>query len=670
VEELQSILLDEGEALEAVYQYQVYQALARIAFEGGLFGETLEYLSYLLRISESDAWGLQLQAAARFEECLQRQEILSEQALLELQQAYERAIQANRGDIRVIRDYLRYLEAIAGLKACLVELKKLRHDYPQNGNLWFWTGDLLLRSGNKEEAARAMIKALGKLDGIRDRDELFEAAELILEAQGLEKAEATLLGKSFPEGGSPVVERQRALGLALASFKGQDPERARELLLFALSANPEDALVMLRLGDISPGEEDRELCYRRALELAPDWATARANLASYLIGQGREKEAFEFTAGHAHMNLEMMSVHGRVLLGLGHFEEAAPLVEQAIHLSEIDNPLLYQDLWLAWLSSGNDKAALKTARKGLKLFGGEWYVRVSESLRLAGKLDEAEAVLERGMHKGLNQVDLLRAEYEIAWMRKDDEAARHILEELLLAVGEQASDGKLGWAQGRYLHLLVNHGELDQAMRFLEHNNLSIEGWGEAARAIAFSDACELTLELAERALANDPEQYQGLFARAEALSRLGREEEALSAIEALRRAYPEDHYAYEKFALRLAAEGELVKAFEFAERSMELGVFCPYAWATRGLVHYLSGRPVEALADLQTGWNRADPQRREKQVYYWWLLAELQGEYDLAEQRKSQAIEEARTALEGGILGMIETELVRQLAAKDFPYR
>jgi len=667
-EELQTIL-DDGETLETVYQYQVYQALARIAFEGGLFAETLEYLSHLLRISENDAWGLQLHAAARFEESLQRNEILSEQALLELQQAYEKAIQANRGDIRVIRDYLRYLESFAGVKACLAVMKEMRHEYPDNGNLWFWTGDLLLRSGNKEAAARAMIKALDRQDGVKNRDELFEATRLILETQGLEKADAILLGKDVPEGGSPVVERQRALGLALASSSEQAPERARELLLFALSANPDDALVMLRLGDISPGEEDRELCYRRALELAPDWAFARANLANYLIGQGREKEAWEFTTGHAQENLEMMSVHGRVLLGLGHFEEAASLLDQSIHLSEINNPRLYQDLWLALLRGGNRKAALKTARKGLKLFGGEWYVRVAESFWLAGQLNDAEAVIERGRRMGLNQVDLLRTEYEIAWMRKDNETARQILEELLLIEAESASDGKLGWAQGRYLHLLVSHGELDQAQRFLEEKNLSAEGWGEAAWAITFSNACELTLELAERALALDHEQYRGLFAKTEALSRLGREEEAWKAIEVLRRAYPEDHYAYEKIALQLAVEGELEKAFEFADRSLELGMFCPYAWATHGLVYFLTGRPGEALADLQTGWNRADPQRRESLVHYWWLLAELQGDAALAEQRKSQAVEEARTALAVRILGAIEVELANQLTTKDFPY-
>jgi tetratricopeptide (TPR) repeat protein len=659
-DELQS-LLDEAETLEPVYQYQVYQATARLAFESGLYTETLEYLGYLLGLFEGDPWGLQLQAAARFEKNLRRKEALSEQALVELRGAYEIAIQANRGDLRVIRDYLHYLEASTGLKACLVEMKRLRHEYPENGNLWFWTGDLYRRSGNREAAARAMIKALGTPDGVRDRDELFEATRLILETQGLEKAEAVLFGKGIPDGGSPVVERQRALGLVLASSGENDTVRARELLLFSLSANPDDALVILRLGDISPGEEDRELCYRRALELSPNWSFARANLANFLIRQGREKEAWEFTAGHAHENLEMMSVHGRVLLGLGHFEEAASILEQAIQDHVGDNPLLYQDFWLALLRGGNYQAALKTARKGLKLFGAEWYVRVAESLRLAGNLDEAETVLERGMRKGLNQMDLLRAEYEIAWMRKDDENARQILEELIAAAAEPFDDGKLGWARGEYLHLLVRRGELDGARHFLERENLNAEGWGEAAWAIAHSENSELTLELAERALAFDPEQYQGLFARAEALSRLGREEEAWKALELLRTIYPEDHYAYEKISLWFAAEGKLEKAFEFADRSVELGVFCPFAWATRGLIHFLNRRPVEALADLQTGWNRADPQRRERLFFYWWLLAELQGEDELAMQRKSQAIVDGRTILEVGILSMIEAELADQ---------
>jgi len=254
-------------------------------------------------------------------------------------------------------------------------------------------------------------------------------------------------------------------------------------------------------------------------------------------------------------------------------------------------------------------------------------------------------------------------------MRKDDQTARHILEEFIAAVAEPSDDGKLGWAQGEYLHLLVKRGELDEARHFLEKRNLNAEGWGEAARAIALSETSELTLELAERTLAIDPEQYQGLFARAEALSRLGREEEAWKALELLRTVYPEDHYAYEKIAIWLAAEGKLEKAFEFADRSVELGVFCPYAWATRGLIHFLNRRAVEALGDLQTGWNRADPQRRERLVFYWWLLAELQGEDELAFQRKSQAIAEARTVLEGGILRVIEVELANQLTPQDFSY-
>jgi len=329
-------------------------------------------------------------------------------------------------------------------------------------------------------------------------------------------------------------------------------------------------------------------------------------------------------------------------------------------MGEEDDPVLYENLWLAQLRSGLHKAALKTARQGLKLFGDEpkWYVRVAASLREMGRFDEARTALEKGNRKGLNEEDVLKAEYEMAWMQKDYDMALQVIEDLINTTGEKAGDGRLGWAEARYLHLLVAMGRFEEASQFLLQENLDASGWGEAAWAILLTDENELLLELAERALSLDPDQYSGLFTRVEALSRLDREEDALAAIQRLLEVYPEEHNVYEKLALRLAAVGELERAFEYAEQCVELGVFCPYAWATRGLVHFLSGRLEEAREDLQSGWMRADHQRREKLTYFWWLLAVLQGEADLAERRKIQAYREARTELERGILGLIEAVL------------
>ena len=691
--ELQAVL--ESPTLYLVTAYQVYQALARISFGARLFDAAIENIRHLLNLAPDDPWGLQFLAAAGCENWLQQQESLlaykilaykilgykslamgtseynlDESTLEALQLAYEQAIRANQGEAGVVRDYLSYLESLAGLPACLLAVERLREAYPENGNLCYWQGRLLGKAGNKEASTQYMLEALGRRDGVMNRDELYEAVAIILKTAGLEEAEKAILEKPIVEGGAPAVERQRALGLALALSPGEYSERARELLLLALSVDAEDATVMLRLGDVSQADEDRELCYRRALMLGPGWATARANLANFLIDHGQEMEAWEFTSGHSQESLELMAAHGRALFGMGHYEEAVSAFEQAMAMStsamstsamgEEDDPVLYENLWLAQLRSGLHKAALKTARQGLKLFGDEpkWYVRVAASLREMGRFDEARTALEKGNRKGLNEEDVLKAEYEMAWMQKDYDMALQVIEDLINTTGEKAGDGRLGWAEARYLHLLVAMGRFEEASQFLLQENLDASGWGEAAWAILLTDENELLLELAERALSLDPDQYSGLFTRVEALSRLDREEEALAAIQRLLEVYPEEHNAYEKLALRLAAVGELERAFEYAEQCVELGVFCPYAWATRGLVHFLSGRLEEAREDLQSGWMRADHQRREKLTYFWWLLAVLQGEADLAERRKIQAYQEARTELERRILGLIEAVL------------
>lgn len=519
---------------------------------------------------------------------------------------------------------------------------------------------MLARAGKKEEAAICMLEALSRPDGVINRDELLDAVRVVLEARGLEKAEKAILENGIPKGGASLAERQRALGLALALSPEINLERGRELLLFAISEDAEDALVMLRLGDVSQLEEDRELCYRRALVLSPGWTYARAYLANYLIEHNRAMEAWEFTAGHAHESAALMTAHGKALYGMGQYEEAVSTFEQALSMSEVDESFLYVNLWLAQIRSGAHKAGLRTARKGLKLFRDDlkWFVRVAESLRELGNFDEARMILERGVRKGLSQEETLKAEYETAWMLKDYDLARQVLEELMVVSTENPGNGKLGWVKSRYLHLLVVTGDFTQARQFLQREDLSAEGWGEAALAILMSDESELTLELAEWALSLDPEQYAGLYAKADALSRLDREQEARAVYQRLIEVYPEEHHAYEKLALRFSAEGDLERAFEYAERSVELGVFCPYAWATRGLVHFLCGRQTEAKEDLQNGWNRADPQGKEKLIFYWWVLSALNGDDVLAERQRQLTYQEIRTDLERRIATLIEVVL------------
>jgi tetratricopeptide (TPR) repeat protein len=646
--------------LHPVTVYQVHQSLARISFEAGLFEGAEDHARELLRLKGKDPWAVQLLAAVHCELALKQPGNLDEIKLAALVREYEQAVQMNQGETGVIRDYLDYLEALAGLSASLAALQKLRTVYPEKGSLIFLQGSLFNKAGNGDAALACMREALAKPDGVLNRDELGEAAALILKRCGLEEAERDLLEGTVPEGGPSRLERQRAFGLALARLPERYGGRARELLLMTLAEQSEDAEVILRLGDVAVAEEDREQCYRQALMLAPNWSFARSHLAEFLIESSRETEALDFTTGHEQESSSMLITHGRALFGLGHYEEAASTFEQAVEQDGLDDAFLLANLWMAQLRSGMHNAALKTARLGTRQFTGDprWYVRVGAVLRELGRFDEARLALEKALRKGLSTAEALRAEYEIARLQQDDEIALQVIEDLLSLPDEQEDDGKLGWTERHYLHLLASAGRTQEVRQFIERQSLSVDGWAEAAWAIQDSGQNELQLELAEKALALDPSQIRGLLARAEALSRLGREAEAQEAFQSLLEEHPDEHSAYEKLALWLAAAGDLDKAFDYAEQAVELGIFCPTAWATRGFLHALRGDLPAALDDLQAGWRRADRLRGKKQAYFWWLLAALEGEIDLAEERKYQAFQECRTELEVSLLRMIERML------------
>ena len=646
--------------LHPVTIYQANQTLTEISFEAGFFADALAYAQELLKLKADDRWGMQLAAAAHCEMVLNQPGNLDEVKLEALQQEYELAIQLNQGETGIIRNYLGYLEALGGISSSLAALQKLRASYPESGNLCFLQGSLLSRAGDREAAFGCMLEALTMPDGLTNRDELDEAVTIILERGGLEQAEMSLLQEPVPEGGASKLERQRSLGLALVRQPEHYGERARELLLMTLAEHPEDAEVTLRLGDVSLTEADREKCYRQALLLAPNWPFARSHLAMFLVENGREIEALEFTAGHEQELLRMMTAHGRALFSAGYYEEAVSTFEQAVELDGLQDVSLLVNLWMAQVRNGLYKTALKTARLGIRQFSNDprWYVRAGTALRELGRFDEARRALEKALRKGLSQEEALRAEYEIAWVEKDHETALQVIEELISLLDEQEGGGKLRWAERQYLHLLAVMGRSHEVRQFIDRETLSAEGWGEAAWAILESDENELLLELAEKALAFDPSQYRGLFARAEALSRLGREEEAQAAFQRLLDEHPEEHSAYEKLALKLADNGELEKALEYAERGVELGTFCPTAWATRGLLQALSGSMEAALDDLQTGWRRADQQRGKNQAYFWWLLAALEGEVELAGERKYQAFQEIQTELDRRIVRLIERML------------
>jgi hypothetical protein len=132
-------------------------------------------------------------------------------------------------------------------------------------------------------------------------------------------------------------------------------------------------------------------------------------------------------------------------------------------------------------------------------------------------------------------------------------------------------------------------------------------------------------------------------------------EAEARRAYQTLLDAYPDEHHAYEKLALRLAVAGQSAQALEQADRAVALGSFCPFAWAVRGYVNSIRRQFSAAEADLQSGWERTDARQRNESLYYWWLLAALRREDERAAELRHRAYQQVATAFDARILAQVE---------------
>lgn len=646
--ELENIL-DGAQPLNLITTYDARQALCRILFSSNLHAEAVEQIKKLLPLAPEDPWALQFIAAARSQQLIQAHPQGHPQAIDEVKKLYERGVDANGGKSWIVRDYLDALASLGALDTALEEAPRLRAKFADNGNLIYLHAQFLARAARSvpDPAAQTALEALARSDGVQNFDELYDAVKLILVGLGATAGEQAVLAAPLPEGGAPLEERHRALGLLLALTPAESAARARELLNAALESHPDDAWATLRLGDVAQNEADREALYRRALLLAPRWPTARAHLAAYLIDHNRASEALEFTDGHESEADAVMAEHGRALLNVGRYEEAVPVLTQAMEGAGQADARTHYYKWAAEEWSGQHEAALATAKKARALFPDTlaWCVNLATTLRSLGKFDEAKQTMAEGKANGLSEADTLTAEYETAWARNDAEGALQAVEQLVALTGETAGDAQLGKWENKRLRLLLELQRADEAREFVNAEGLEARGWGDAAWTAMSAEEWVLGLDFAEKALALDAQNFSGLFCKAEALRGIGRDDEALKVYHQLRKAHPTEHNAYEKLGLLLALDGILEDALTMAERAVALGPYCPLAWATRGYVYFLRGERAAATEDLQTAWNRSDADRRRNSSEFWWLLAELQGQPDLAAERKRQAVEAASSA-------------------------
>jgi tetratricopeptide (TPR) repeat protein len=507
-----------------------------------------------------------------------------------------------------------------------------------------------------------MLDALMYSEAIVDSDDLYQAIAAILAGCGASAGAQTVLRLPETAAGVPRAMRERVLGLLLAQHT-ETAALACQLLEAAIATQPDDASATLYLGDLAATEDLREAHYRRALLLAPAWPFARYRLARYLLDRDRSDEALEFTSGHAEESFELMELHGRALLRVGRYDEAADTYVQASQLSDAPPPWLYYYKWLAEDNAGLHATAAATARQATQRFADDpsWYVQLAASLANLGQYEQALQVAVQGQVAGLGQLDALEIAYTVAWAQHDLPAALGIVEQAL-ARGLELPNGQLHAWEKRQLRLLLDLERADQARALMAARSLNADGWGQVAWVTMEAERWSLLTEFADQALAQEPEHFAGLFTRATALREQDREAEAMEAYHRLRRAHPNDHNAYEKLGLLLALEGQTDDALELADRALGLGPFCYMAWATRGYVAFVRGEDDKALADFETSWSRANVDQRRGEHVFWWVRATLRGDTAAAAAHHEQARGRAHTALDRRHISQIDALLLMRV--------
>lgn len=591
-----------------------------------------------------DPWGLEMHARTSADWLLRDDRKPAKKEKDAQEALFRKALEVTKCDPDVASSWLEWSVATCSAKAVKERMDELKTAWPDRKELLFLEGSILEKTGKSKAAAEAMIQALLCPGAINDGDNMRSAIDTVMEALGPKKGSRTLEKLVMPQGGIPQASFLRALGIALSIPDSETAELSRKLLEQALARRPDDVVVMVNLADVTEDEDRKEALLRRGVMEAPDWAYARYALVQLLLSQDKDREALEFSTGHEHDSTQMAVAHGKALRANSRYDDAAVHFAKIFREAEEKPGWMYYYHWLAHKDAGDLETAMATAREALEVYGDEdadWYWYLADILCLEEKFDEALQALEEGAAKGLEDHKVTDGQYDIAFARKDWEGALVLARKLAESEGDPE---ELGHREGQCIRLLAELDRPGEIREFLEAKKLDAEGWGEAAWAILRADRHELTMELSARSLALDPQNHSGLYCRAQTLVDMGKEEEAAEAFRILMDAHPEEHNSYEKFAFNLAVQGDLDQALHMAERAVQLGGFCPFAWTTRGIVRFFREDTAGAREDLEKAWKQGDHDDRRQKNVSWWLLAVLQGDHDLARNRKERMLGEAST--------------------------
>ena len=343
-------------------------------------------------------------------------------------------------------------------------------------------------------------------------------------------------------------------------------------------------------------------CYRRALELKPDYAEAHNNLGNALKDQGKLDEAVACYRRALELKPDFAEAHnnlGNALKDQGKLDEAVACYRRALELKP-DYAEAHNNLGNALKDQGKLDEAVACYRRALELKPdfAEAHNNLGNALKDQGKLDEAVACYRRALEL------------------KPDYAEAH--NNLGIALKDQ---GKLDEAVACYRRALELKPDFAEA-----HNNLGIalKEQGKLDEAVAcYRRALELKPDFAEA--------HNNL---GNALKDQGKLDEAVACYRRALELKPDFAEAHNNLGIALKDQGKLDEAVACYRRALELKP--DFAEAHGNL-----GSALEEMGDLQGAEDsfRAALRHNPRFAFAHYKLAELLGgklpEEDLAAQRR-----------------------------------
>lgn len=234
---------------------------------------------------------------------------------------------------------------------------------------------------------------------------------------------------------APLTDRERFLVEHFLAYHKGDLERAAGLLNEYLEDHPDDPYALDIRCSAAWERQDwqaAEPCYRRLLEIDPNWVRAQNNLGYIAMAQGRFAEAEDLFKTYRFIAPDQANPHdslGELLILVGRYEEAEKELEKALDVREsfcpsyehlIQARLMAKkvggarqavermaaqescrdaapkircriDLW-SQLLAGDAEAAWQTAQDGCISPWGEALILSHEAAVAAGRIEEALAL--------------------------------------------------------------------------------------------------------------------------------------------------------------------------------------------------------------------------------------------------------------------------------------